>query len=58
MHNIKLTKQLPFRNMKLKFNHRTGCKWFIHGPERRKDNQLLSLEHSCWLYLVHYVQFV
>ena len=24
-------------------------KWFIHGPKRHNENQLLSLKHPCWL---------
>ena len=34
-------------------DYRAGGKWFIHGPKRRKENQLLSLEHPCWLSLVY-----
>ena len=30
----------------------TGGKCFIHGLENRNKNQILSIEHSCWLYLV------
>ena len=36
-------------------NHHTAGKWSIHGPEHRRENQLLSLEHSSWLPLVYYV---
>ena len=34
-----------------KYEPKSGlsCKWFIHGPKRRKENQLLSLKHPCWL---------
>ena len=30
-------------------------KWFIHGPKHRKENQLLSLKHPCWLSIVWHV---
>ena len=30
-----------------KVDQHTGCKWFIQGTKRRKDNQLQSLEHPC-----------
>ena len=30
-----------------KVDHHAGGKWFIHGPKRRNENQLLSLEHPC-----------
>ena len=32
-------------------DYRAGGKWFIHGPKRRKEIQLLSLKQSCWLSL-------
>ena len=35
-----------------KVDYHAGDKWFIHGPKRRKENQLLSLKHPCWLSLV------
>ena len=38
-------------NMILKVDHHTRAKWFIHGPQHHKKNQLLSLKHS-WLSLV------
>ena len=33
--------QLDFQTV----DQHTGGKWLIHGPKRRKDNQLQSLEH-------------
>ena len=30
-------------------DHHAEGKWFIHGPKRRKENQLLSLKLPCWL---------
>ena len=27
-------------------DYHAGGKWFIHGPKRRKENQLLSLKHD------------
>ena len=33
-------------------DYHAGGKWFIHGPKRRKENQLLSLKHPYWLSLV------
>ena len=30
-----------------KVDQHTGGKWLIHGPKRRKDNQLQSLELPC-----------
>ena len=32
--------------------------WFIHGPKHRKENNLLSLEHSRWLFLVQYANLI
>ena len=51
-YHSKLTYQLSFWNVSRKVDYHAGGKWFIHGPKRRKENQLLSLKHSCWLYLV------
>ena len=48
----KLTYQLSFWNVSRKVDYHAGGKWFIHGPKRRKENQLLSLKHPCWLSLV------
>ena len=36
-------------------DYHAGGKWFIHGPKRRKENQLLSLKHPCWLSLIYHV---
>ena len=33
-----------------KVDQYTGGKWLIHGTERRKDNQLQSLELSCRIF--------
>ena len=49
---IKLLYQLTIKSLNLKVDHHTGGKWFIHGPKHRKENQLLSMEHPCWLSLV------
>ena len=35
-----------------KVDYHVGGKWFIYGPKRLKENQLLSLKHPCWLSLV------
>ena len=51
-YHSKLTYQLSFWNVSRKVNYHAGGKWFIHGPKRRKENQLLSLKHPCWLSLV------
>ena len=51
-YHSKLTYQLSFWNVSQKVDYHAGGKWFIHGPKRRKENQLLSLKHSCWLSLV------
>ena len=51
-YHSKLTYQLSFWNVIRKVDYHAGGKWFIHGPKRRKENQLLSLKHSCWLSLV------
>ena len=32
-------------------DHHTGDKWFVHGPKHHNDQQLLRMEHSCWLSL-------
>ena len=30
----------------------------VHGPKHHKENQLLILEHPCWLSLVHSVKLI
>ena len=35
-------------NINLNVGNHIGRKWFIHVPERHKDNQLQRLEHPCW----------
>ena len=54
-YHSKLTCQLSFWNVGRKVDYHAGGKWFIHGPKRRKENQLLSLKHPCWLSLVYQV---
>ena len=51
-YHSKLTYQLAFWNVSQKVDYHAGGKWFIHGPKRRKENQLLSLKHPCLLSLV------
>ena len=51
-YHSKLTYQLSFWNVSRKVDYHAGGKWFIHGPKRRKENQLLSLKHAYWLSLV------
>ena len=51
-YHSKLTCQLSFWNVRREMDYHAGGKWFIHGPKRRKENQLLSLKHLCWLSLV------
>ena len=51
-YHSKLTYQLSFWNVSRKVDYHAGGKWFIQGPKRRKENQLLSLKHPCWLSLV------
>ena len=51
-YHSKLTYQLSFWNVSRKVDYHAGGKWFIHGPKRRKENQLLSLKHPCWLSLL------
>ena len=46
-YHSKLAYQLSFRNVSRKVDFHAGGKWFIHGPKRRKENQLLSLKHPC-----------
>ena len=43
-YHSKLTYQLLFWNVSRKVDYHAGGKWFIHGPKRRKENQLLSLK--------------
>ena len=52
-YHSKLTYQLSFWNVSRKVDYNAGGKWLIHGPKRRKENQLLSLKHPCWLSLVY-----
>ena len=42
-YHSKLTYQLSFWNVSRKVDYHAGGKWFIHGPKRHKENQLLSL---------------
>ena len=45
-----MTNLHPHYHFKLDFQkveQHTGGKWKIHGPKRRKNNQLQSLERSC-----------
>ena len=51
-YHSKLTYRLSFWNVSRKVDYHAGGKWFTHGPKRRKENQLLSLKHPCWLFLV------
>ena len=48
----KLTYQLSSENVSQKVDYHAGGKWFIDGPKRCKEKQLLSLKHPCWLSLV------
>ena len=57
-YHSKLTYQLSFWNVSRKVDYHAGGKWFIHGPKRRKENQLLSLKTPCWLSLVFHVNEV
>ena len=50
-YHSKLTYQLSFWNVTPKVDYHAGGKWFIHGPKRHKENQLLSLKYPCWLFL-------
>ena len=43
-YHSKLTYQLSFWNVSRKVDYHAGGKWFIHGPKRRKENQLLKTE--------------
>ena len=54
-YHSKLTYQLSFWNVSRKMDYHAGGKRFIHGPKSRKENQLLSLKHTCWLSLVQHV---
>ena len=38
--------------LNLKVDYHTKMKWFIRGPKHHKEYQMLSLEHSCSLYLI------
>ena len=51
-YHFKRTYQLAFWNVSRNVDYHAGGKWFIHGPKRRKENQLLSLKHPCWFSLV------
>ena len=57
-YHSKLTYQLSFWNVSQKVDYHAGGKWFIHGPKRRKENQLLSLKHPYWFSLVWHVNEV
>ena len=51
-YHSKLTYQLSFWNESRNMDYHAGGKWFILGPKRRKDNQLLSMKQPYWLSLV------
>ena len=38
----KLTYQISYWNVSRNIDYHAGGKWLIHGPKRRKENQLLS----------------
>ena len=44
-YHSKLTYQLSSWNVSRKVDYHAGGKWSIHGPKRRKENQLPSLNH-------------
>ena len=44
-YHSKLTYQLSFYNLGRNVDYHAGGKWFIQGPKRHKENQLLSLKH-------------
>ena len=48
LHYTTIAQQL-LKNTDPNVDHHAGWKWFIHGPKRRKQNQLQSLELSYWL---------
>ena len=50
-YHSKLTYQMSFWNVSRKEDYHAGSKWFLHGPKRRKENQMLNLKHPCWLSL-------
>ena len=55
-YHSKLTYQLSFWNVSRKVDYHAGGKWFIHGPKRRKENQLLSLKQV--IFTTCMIQFV
>ena len=46
------TEKITFMHESRKVDYHAGGKWFINGPKRPKERQLLSLKHPCWLSLV------
>ena len=51
-YHSKLTYQRSLRNVSRKEDYHAGDKWFIHGPKRRNEDQLLGLKHPYWSSLV------
>ena len=51
-YHSKLTYQRSLWNVSRKVDYHAGDKWFIHGPKRRNENQLLGLKHPYWSSLV------
>ena len=49
LHYDTLTHQLSFRNINKKVDHHTEASGSSMTPKHHKENQLLSLKHSCWL---------
>ena len=43
--------------MSRKVDYHAEGKWLIHGPTRRKENQLLSLKHK-WYFAYSHMHFV
>ena len=41
-YHSKLIYQLSFWNVSRNVDYHAGGKWFIHGPKRHKENQLLA----------------
>ena len=48
-YHSQLTYQLSFWNVSRTVDYHAGGKWFIHGPKRHKENQLLSLKHPKYI---------
>ena len=58
LHHIRFSHQLTIKNLNLKVDYHKGASGSCTAQKHHKENQLLSLEHPCWLYSVNNVNLI